>query len=161
MLSHWLRRHTATLFVSLLAVGLACGWGARERVHAEEKAKLLASKTVTAADVTLKDFVWEGKPTGQVGVYFDGATATTRNFVTGKFVLAPGLEPHPIHQHPEEEIMIVTAGAGEISCDGKTTPVGAGSIMFTAPNVKHGIKNTGKEPLTFYFVKWVSVGAAP
>ena len=57
--------------------------------------------------------------------------------------------------------MIVTAGAGEISCDGKTTAVGAGSVMFTAPNVKHGIKNTGKEPLTFYFVKWVGVGAAP
>ncbi len=33
--------------------------------------------------------------------------------------------------------------------DGKTTKVGPGSVMFTAPNDLHGIVNTGKTPLVF------------
>ncbi|MBY0522036.1 MAG: cupin domain-containing protein [Gemmataceae bacterium] len=78
--------------------------------------------------------------------------------VVGQFRLKPGLEPHPIHKHPEEEIMIVTGGTGEISCDGKTAKVGAGSVMYTAPNAPHGIKNTGTDVLTFYFVKWIGQG---
>ena len=87
----------------------------------------------------------------------DGETAGTRNFVVGQFRLKPGEEPHPIHQHPEEEIMIVTSGKGEISCDGKKTAVAPGSVMYTGPNAPHGIKNTGKDVLTFYFVKWIGV----
>src|SRR5208282_4803407 len=97
---------------------------------------------------------WEGKPVGQLAVYYNGDTAGTRNFASGRFVLNPGAEPHPIHQHPEEEILIVASGKGEIHCDGKTTEVGPGAIMYTTPNAKHGIRNTGKEPLTFYWVKW-------
>jgi mannose-6-phosphate isomerase-like protein (cupin superfamily) len=118
----------------------------------------LKAKVLTAADVKMKTAEWEGKPTGQIAVYYEGATAGTRNFASGKFVLNPGTEPHPIHTHPEEEILVVASGEGEISCDGKTTKVGAGTIMYTAPNAPHGIKNTGKEPLTFYWVKWTGVG---
>ena len=46
------------------------------------------------------------------------------------------------------------SGTGEIFCDGKTTKVGPGSVMYTTPNAPHGITNTGKEPIVFYFVKW-------
>jgi mannose-6-phosphate isomerase-like protein (cupin superfamily) len=106
----------------------------------------------------VQEATYEGKPTGQLAVYFQGQTAGTRDFVTGRFSLNPGTEPHPIHQHVEEEILIVASGEGEISCDGKTTVVGPGSMMYTAPNVKHGIRNTGKEPLVFYWVKWTGVG---
>ena len=66
-------------------------------------------------------------------------------------------EPHPIHQHPEEEVLIVTSGQGEISCDGKKTVVAPGSVMYAGPNAPHGIKNTGKDVLTFYYVKWIGV----
>ena len=51
--------------------------------------------------------------------------------------------------------MIVESGVGEIFCDGKTTKVGPGSVMFTTPNASHGIKNTGETPIVFYYVKWV------
>ncbi len=150
-------RHAGAIVPTLLALFLATGWSLRERAFAQEKAKLLDSKTVNLADVKLKEFAFEGTPRGEVGVYFEGETTGTRAFVVGQFRLKPGLEPHPIHKHPEEEVMIVTAGKGEISCDGKTTVVGPGSVMFTEPNVPHGIKNTGTEPLTFYFVKWTGV----
>jgi mannose-6-phosphate isomerase-like protein (cupin superfamily) len=76
--------------------------------------------------------------------------------VTGRFVLDPGKTPHAPHTHAEEEVMIVDSGSGEIFCDGKTTLVGPGSVMFTTPNAPHGITNTGDKPLVFYFVKWTS-----
>lgn len=45
---------------------------------------------------------------------------------------------------------------GEIFCDGKTTKIGPGSVMYTTPNAPHGITNTGDEPIVFYYVKWES-----
>ncbi len=50
--------------------------------------------------------------------------------------------------------MIIESGHGEIFCDGKTTKIGPGSVMYTTPNTSHGITNTGEEPIVFYFVKW-------
>jgi mannose-6-phosphate isomerase-like protein (cupin superfamily) len=150
----WTKQHKAALVPSLIALTLALGWSLRERAFAEEKNKLLASKTITLADIQLKEFAFEGKPRGEIGLYLQGETAGTRDFVVGQFRLKPGEEPHPIHTHREEEVLIVASGKGEISCDGKTTAVGPGSIMYTAPNAPHGIKNTGSDVLTFYFVKW-------
>jgi quercetin dioxygenase-like cupin family protein len=157
MLVEPIRRHKGAALLGALSLFLACGWAMREAAHAGEKAKLLESKTVTQAEAPLKEFVFEGKPRGEAGVYMEGQTAGTRNFVVGQFKLRPGLEPHPIHKHEEEEVMIVTGGKGEIICDGKTTKVGAGSVMYTGPNAPHGIRNTGDDVLTFYFVKWVGV----
>ena len=50
--------------------------------------------------------------------------------------------------------MVVTEGTGEISVEGKTSKVAAGSAMYCAGNKAHGIVNTGKAPLLFYFMKW-------
>jgi len=158
MFSQRLRIHKSTLLVAVSALALASGWAAREHAHAQDKAKLIASQTINLGDIKLKEFVYEGTPRGEVGIYLDGDTAGTRNFVTGIFRLKPGAEPHPIHMHPEEEVMIVTGGQGEISCAGKTTKVAAGSVMYTTPNAPHGIKNTGDDVLTFYFVKWAGRG---
>jgi quercetin dioxygenase-like cupin family protein len=142
--------------MTVVALGLAIGWGVREQSFAAEKAKLLESRTVNLADIKLKEYDYEGKPRGEIGVYFDGNTAGTRNFVVGQFRLKPGEEPHPIHKHPEEEVLIVTSGKGEIICDGKTTPIATGSVMYTGPNVPHGIRNSGDDVLTFYWVKFIA-----
>jgi quercetin dioxygenase-like cupin family protein len=152
------RNHKSVFALGVLCAILAAGWTTRELVHAGEKSKAIASQTVNLANVKIQDFAFEGTPRGQVGIYFEGHTAGTRNFVTGIFHLKPNTEPHPIHKHPEEEILIVAKGKGEIICDGKTTKVGPGSVMFTAPNAPHGIRNTGDDVLTFYFVKWIGVG---
>ncbi len=50
--------------------------------------------------------------------------------------------------------MVITEGAGEISLDGKITKVGPASMMYCAAGRLHGIVNTGKTPLLFYFYKW-------
>src|ERR671926_21305 len=87
----------------------------------------------------------------RVFVHYNGPTDQLSGMCTGMAVLDPGASPHPPHQHPEEEFLIVADGTGEIECGGRKTQVGPGSIMYCAGNVMHGIVNTGKVPLTFYW----------
>jgi mannose-6-phosphate isomerase-like protein (cupin superfamily) len=139
-----------------LILALALGWAAREVVHAREKSAEVASATIGLEKVVMSEASDQGKRTGDVGIYLQGDTPGSRNFVTGRFVIDPGKSPHAPHVHPEEEVMVIESGTGEIFCDGKTTPVGPGSVMYTTPNASHGIVNTGKTPLTFYFIKWTN-----
>lgn len=91
----------------------------------------------------------------RVFTHYNGPTDELSGMCAGMCVLDPGSTPHPPHQHPEEEFMIVASGTGEIVCDGKVTQVGPGAMMYCAGNVMHGITNTGKLPMTFYWSKWL------
>lgn len=91
---------------------------------------------------------------GDLRVYFDGRTGQLGAMTFGSLQLKPGMAPHPPHEHPEEEIMVVTEGTGEISVEGKATKVAAGSAMYCSGGKLHGIVNTGKTPLLFYYFKW-------
>ncbi len=91
---------------------------------------------------------------GDLRVYYDGPTDQLKSMTAGSLRLKPGMSPHPPHEHPEEEIMVVTEGTGEIVVEGKVTKVGPGSMMYCAANRSHGITNTGKTPLLFYYYKW-------
>lgn len=95
----------------------------------------------------------------RVFVHYNGPTDQLAGMCTGLAVLDPGATPHPPHRHPEEETLIIAEGTGEIECDGKIIQVGPGAIMYCAGNVLHGITNTGKVPLTFYWSKWMAKGA--
>lgn len=94
------------------------------------------------------------QPFGDLRTYFDGPTGQLKSLNAGSLLLKPGMSPHPPHQHPEEEIMVITEGTGEISVEGKITNVGPGSMMYCAGGKMHGIVNTGSAPLLFYFFKW-------
>jgi len=106
----------------------------------------------------LKDLAGDFSNGCRVFTHYNGPTDQLNVMCTGMGVLDPGASPHPPHQHPEEEFMFVTEGTGEIECDGKTTQVGPGSIMYCAGNVLHGIVNTGPVPMTFYWSKWLAKG---
>jgi mannose-6-phosphate isomerase-like protein (cupin superfamily) len=95
----------------------------------------------------------------RVFTHYNGPTDQLSGMCAGMCVLDPGSSPHPPHQHPEEEFMIVASGTGEIECAGQTTQVGPGSVMYCAGNVVHGITNTGKLPMTFYWSKWLAKNA--
>ncbi len=104
---------------------------------------------------TLENGKTEKHPFGEQTVYFDAKTEQLKSLVAGSLLLYPGQEPHPPHQHPEEEIVIVAEGNGTIVVGGKNQPVGPGAMMYSEANNLHGIKNTGTKPLRFYYVKWL------
>jgi len=91
---------------------------------------------------------------GDLRIYFDGPTEQVKVMTAGSLYLKPGMSPHPPHQHPEEEFMVITEGTGEITVEGKASKVGPGSMMYCAAGRLHGIVNTGRTPLLFYFYKW-------
>ncbi len=91
---------------------------------------------------------------GDLRIYYDGPTEQVKSMTAGSLLLKAGMSPHPPHQHPEEEFMVITEGTGEITVEGKASHVGPGSMMYCAANRLHGITNTGKTPLLFYFYKW-------
>lgn len=95
----------------------------------------------------------------RVFTHYNGPTDQLSGLCAGMCVLEPGSSPHPPHQHAEEEFMIVASGTGEIECAGRTSQVGPGAMMYCAGNVLHGITNTSKVPLTFYWSKWLGRGA--
>ena len=94
----------------------------------------------------------------KVFVYYNGPTDQLSGVSAGACVLEPGASPHPPHQHPEEEFLIIGEGTGEVVCDGKVTQVAAGAMMYCAGNTWHGITNTGNTPMTFYWSKWMAKG---
>ncbi|MGH9658716.1 MAG: cupin domain-containing protein [Bryobacteraceae bacterium] len=94
------------------------------------------------------------EPFGDLRIYFEGSTAQIKSMTAGSLLLKAGMTPHAPHQHPEEEFMAIAEGTGEISLDGKITRVAPGAMMYCAAGRLHGIVNTGKTPLLFYFYKW-------
>jgi mannose-6-phosphate isomerase-like protein (cupin superfamily) len=156
MLSTRFRPRRQSVALVALALILGLGWLSRERTFASERAELevLKSQTVTLDQVKMTNYSDRGSVVGKLGIYLAGDTPESSKFVTGRLVLDAGKTPHPPHVHVEEEIMVIEQGTGEIDVDGKITKVGPGSVMYTTPNVSHGIVNTGKTPIVFYFIKW-------
>ncbi len=74
--------------------------------------------------------------------------------------LKPGEDPHPPHQHPEEELYMIKEGTVEVLINGERRQVGAGSVIFAAANQPHGIRNAGPTPATYHVIKWKAPAAA-
>ena len=68
-------------------------------------------------------------------------------------VLGPGVETHPPHVHPHQEIIVVIEGTIEVSMDGKTETVEAGSVIVYEPNKPHNLRNAGTTACRYYVVE--------
>ena len=90
-----------------------------------------------------------------VFTHFNGPTDELSGMCAGMAVLDPGSTPHPPHQHPEEEFLIVASGTGEIECGGKTTQVGPARSCTARETPSTASRIPGKVPLTFYWSKWL------
>jgi mannose-6-phosphate isomerase-like protein (cupin superfamily) len=109
----------------------------------------LPDATLTAGEAKLIQ-----EPFGDLRIYFDGPTDQLSAMTAGSLRLNPGMSPHPPHRHPEEEFLLVTEGTGDISIGDDVVRAGPGAMMYCAANRLHGIVNTGRTPLLFYFYKW-------
>jgi quercetin dioxygenase-like cupin family protein len=72
--------------------------------------------------------------------------------------LAPGETPHPPHQHPAEELLVIKEGNVESLVNGQLQRVGPGSVVFQASNQMHTIRNVGDTPATYHVIQWKSPG---
>ena len=98
--------------------------------------------------------------TGEVRRIVARPTATLDELEMHVTTLNGGEAPHPPHQHPDEELMIVKQGTLEALNNGVVTRVGAGSIIFQGSNQMHGVKNAGTDTASYYVIRWKSRHAA-
>jgi quercetin dioxygenase-like cupin family protein len=141
---------------AFLAIGFASAWLLLppRLGHAQPPAeKPLASGLLRADDAVPTRGDW-----GEWRRYFRGETHGTKDMVVLVVTLKPGQEPHPPHRHAEEEFMILAAGSGTWTLDGKEMAARTGDVLYAAPWSEHGLKNTGDAPLTYYMVKWNNKG---
>lgn len=134
---------------------------------------VLATAVITAGVVSFAQsakplmgssvFDWskiEVKPTksGERRQFFQSPTATLDELECHVTTLNQGQTAHAPHQHPEEELIVVKEGAIEVVQGGVTNRVGAGSVIFHASNVMHGMRNAGDGVASYHVFKWVSPG---
>jgi XRE family transcriptional regulator, regulator of sulfur utilization len=96
--------------------------------------------------------------TGTVRKVVQSPTATLDELEIHITTLNKGETPHPPHQHPDEELVIVKEGTVESLVNGQLKRVGPGSIIFQAANQLHSIRNVGDGPAVYHVIKWNSPG---
>jgi quercetin dioxygenase-like cupin family protein len=96
----------------------------------------------------------EATQTGEKRQLLQAPTPTLDELELHVTTLNPGEAPHPPHQHPDEELIIIKEGTVESMVNKTTKRVGQGSVIFQASNQLHGIKNVGTTQAVYYVIKW-------
>lgn len=99
--------------------------------------------------------------TGERREVVDSPTATLANFECHVTTLRAGEAAHAPHRHPDEEIILVKEGLLEVTVNGQSRRVGAGSILFHASGDEHGMKNIGDQAATYYVIRVVTEATPP
>jgi quercetin dioxygenase-like cupin family protein len=93
-------------------------------------------------------------PVGQQRPVFDNPTPTLEKFEVHITTLLPGMASHPIHHHPQEEILLIKEGEVDLSINGRKQHAGPGAMIFFASNDPHNLQNTGTKPATYYVINF-------
>ena len=112
-----------------------------------------AQPVMHASVFSWASFKAEPTKTGSRRECFDARTATLDRLECHVTTLNPGEAPHPAHQHPEEDVVIVKEGVLEAMQNGRTNRVEAGGIIFQASNEIHGLRNPGTNQAVYYVIK--------
>ena len=92
--------------------------------------------------VELKTAPTRAVPSGQASIKI---LAQGKNAFIGQLSLAPGAQV-PIHRDATEEYIYIVSGSGQITIDGKTSQVNAGTTIYMPAKAKVSFKN-GDQPL--------------
>jgi quercetin dioxygenase-like cupin family protein len=133
----------------LVLAALVAGWHAG-RIQAQAEKRPLESGVITIGSAARAD---SGK-WGEFRSHYAGPSPATADVLAGVAVILPGQENHPPHRHVDEEFMYLAEGSGTWHVDGKDIPAKAGDVLYSEPNVIHGLKNTSDKPLRFFVSKW-------
>lgn len=138
------RLRIATI-IAALGVGFAVGHTATARSAAPvQQSKLFAWEDLQPSDTGI------GKYRGVLRA----PTATLDELEMHVTTLNPGKSSHAPHKHPNEELVILTAGKLEAMSNGTTRTLGPGSIIFNASNQLHSVRSVGKVPATYHVINW-------
>jgi len=85
--------------------------------------------------------------------FFFGAEHSGFNLEMHETVLGAGVETHPPHSHEHQEIIILIEGTVQVTMDGRSETVEAGSVIFYEPNRPHNLRNIGTTPCRYYVVE--------
>src|ERR1051325_3602429 len=120
-------------------------------------ATLLAVR-ITAQNPVMQSttFEWNSIPVKQTDVgsvrqFFKSPTITLDELECHVTTLNPGMQSHPPHKHPNEELIIVREGTVETLSNGELERVGPGSVLFNASNQLHSLKIQTSKPSTTHF----------
>jgi mannose-6-phosphate isomerase-like protein (cupin superfamily) len=117
-----------------------------------------APKPLKSGIIRFEDAKAQQADWGQMRRYFTGETAGTKDVLTAVAIVKPGKAVHRAHRHAEEEYLILAAGSGTWSLDGRQFPAKQGDILYAEPWVYHGLTNTGTDPMIFVVVRFNSKG---
>jgi uncharacterized cupin superfamily protein len=81
---------------------------------------------------------------------FDGLNRSGIEIEIHETALAPGLMSHPPHRHRHVELVLLREGTIEVSIDGNTSTLSAGSIAYFASNCLHNAKNLGSKHAQYF-----------
>jgi quercetin dioxygenase-like cupin family protein len=140
-------------FATLVAVAIT---QPRVLVAGSQPASSPAVMGSTAVD--WNDMTVRKTKVGESRQVFRAPTATLDELELHITTLMPGQTPHPPHQHPDEEVLIVREGTVETFLGDRTQRIGPGSVIFQAANQRHTIRNVGDTPATYHVIKWNSPG---
>jgi len=86
------------------------------------------------------------------------ACLRTTQFVHHVWIPPGGVHVRELHVHPDaEELVLISAGTGEIEIDGQVKAVCSGDVAYIPPMAEHTLRNTSPELLGAFFVN-VPVG---
>ena len=100
----------------------------------------------------------------QLPLHVANNNAKIRMIMRGKLATGEGIEVHETtlppggaptattHHHLHSEMWLVREGTIELTVNGKTYPLGPGSLGFARSNDEHGIRNIGKTPATYFLI---------
>jgi mannose-6-phosphate isomerase-like protein (cupin superfamily) len=66
--------------------------------------------------------------------------------------LGPGMAPHAPHHHVHEEILMLRSGQLDITIQGVTTRISAGSVVYVNSGEEHGWKNPGSTRAQYFVI---------
>ena len=135
----------------LVVVFLTCAFTTASAVPSEPP--VLSSTAVTWEEIQAK-----GPAESRARQVFKNPTATLDELELHVTTLPPGLDSHPPHKHPDEELIIIKQGTLEAMVNGVTRRVGPGSVIFQAANQLHSIRNVGDTPAVYHVIRWNSPG---
>lgn len=98
--------------------------------------------------------------------HFWGRTPDITDIECHSSILAPGASPHPLHQHIEEEILVVVSGTAELhvaddaagTVNAERATMGPGDFAYYPAQLHHTLRNAGDTPLLYTMLKWVNYG---